>query len=115
MVSKNSVISLTLFSAKQSFDKVSYLILEQLYSQDATVLNFDFLYLRVNILQLIYKTLTLKDLAKDNMLSIEVRCGHGCDEKLRPIGVWACICHRQQVWLRVTQLEVLVLKCPPIN
>ncbi|KAG5513655.1 hypothetical protein PMAC_000693 [Pneumocystis sp. 'macacae'] len=38
----------------------------------------------------------LDNLPKDDMLAVEPRRHDGRNEELRPVCVWACICHRQQ-------------------
>lgn len=40
------------------------------------------------------------------MTVVEERSGHGGDEKLRAIGAGACIGHRENAWLVVTELWV---------
>ena len=40
---------------------------------------------------------------------------HRRDEELRAIGVFACICHAEQAFLGMFQLEVLILKLGSVD
>ncbi len=57
----------------------------------------------------------LGHLAKDNVLAIEPRGHDSGDEELRPVGVWASICHAEEEGTVVTELEVLVGELVPVD
>lgn len=55
------------------------------------------------------------DLAKDDVLSVEVAGRTSSDEKLRSIAVGARVCHGKKSLTRVLDLEGLVLESPAVN
>mmetsp|Transcript_1336 Transcript_1336/g.2919 ORF Transcript_1336/g.2919 Transcript_1336/m.2919 type:complete len:300 (-) Transcript_1336:375-1274(-) len=61
--------------------------------------------------------LSFHDLAEDDMLRIEMRGCSDSQEKLRPVRIGACICHREQVWLRMAYVAVvpLVVESVPVD
>lgn len=44
------------------------------------------------------------------MFAVEGGSWSKCDEKLRVVGVWALVCHAQNVWFVVFDFEVLVFE-----
>lgn len=52
---------------------------------------------------------------EDNMLPIEPRCFHSCNEELRPVSVLPSVGHAQITWSLVLQLEVLILEFIAVN
>ena len=49
------------------------------------------------------------------MLAVQMRSGHSAQEKLRTIGVGACIRHGQDACPGVFEAEVLVVEFPAID
>ena len=52
-------------------------------------------------------------LSEDDVLAIEPWAGHEGQEELWSICVWSSVGHRQQTWLGVSQLEILILEFLP--
>ncbi len=57
----------------------------------------------------------LNNFAEYDVLTVQPRARNSGQKELRAIGVWASVGHRQQTWLGVLELEVLVLEFVAIN
>jgi hypothetical protein len=57
----------------------------------------------------------LADVTKHRVLSVEEAGLHSANEKLRAVGVWAGIGHRQDAGSRVLQSEVFVRKLVSVD
>lgn len=70
---------------------------------------------RSNSFYLFDNLLSLGNLSKNNVLSIKMRTGNRCYEKLGSVCVWSSVGHRQQSWNIVLVLKVFIIKFGSIN
>ena len=54
-------------------------------------------------------------LAKDHVLSVEMRGGHGGNEELRAVGIGPTVGHAEKAGLVVTEPEVLIGKLSAVD
>lgn len=66
-------------------------------------------------LDLLDEVLALGDLTEDNVLAVQPGGNNGGDEELGSVGVRSSVGHREQEWLVVPQLEVLVGKLVTVD
>lgn len=57
----------------------------------------------------------LSNPAKSHMLEVQVFGLFQCDEELRIVGIATAVCHGQDAWTRVTDVEVLILELGAID
>src|SRR5210317_1173454 len=71
--------------------------------------------IRSNTFHTLHNILSFKDLAKNNVTSIEPGSLHGSDEKLTSVGVWPSISHTQVERALVLELKILISKLLTID
>ena len=71
--------------------------------------------LSANVLECIDRRKALNNLTKDNVVAIEPWSWLERDEELGAVRVWAGVCHREDIRLRVVQVEVLIVKLKAVD